>query len=149
MEWPDEGWHDQRVRGKELELWESNPIMHKLDRALQMNPGRLPHDEHEKWKSMIDPAEKPKPTPSFDAMKNSTLQAVSKTQSSSARASAPASPTWTSATSGARPDRQGKKRRYHEGTYEGYNDAYNDEDGYSTGGVDDSRGSATKKRRKV
>lgn len=146
MEWPDEAWQDQRVYGKELEKAESAPIMAKLGQALQFNPGRLPNDDHDKWKSLLNYEETAttKGTPSLAPTKNPAQQAMLKSQSSSLRASAPASPR---SSQGVRPDRPNKKRRYDESSYHGYNDAY--DDGYSTGGIDDKRDSATKKRRKV
>lgn len=146
MEWPDEGWYDQRIHGKELDSWESHPIMSKLGRALQMNPGRLPSDEHDKWKNLLSLEDNAKTTPSLAPSKNPAQQAMLKSQSSTMRASAPASPRMTH---GARPDRPNKKRRYDENSYHGYNDGYGDDDGYSTGGLDDKRSSASKKRRKV
>lgn len=142
MEWPDEGWYDQKVHSKELDRADSAPFMSKLGRALQMNPGRLPAEEHDKWRNLLamdDPAVK---TPSLPPTKNAAQQAMLKTQAPSMRASAPASPR---ATSAFRPDRINKKRRYDESSYEGYQD----DDGYSTGGLDDKRNSAAKKRRKV
>lgn len=147
MEWPDEGWLDQRVYGKELERAESGPVMAKLGKALQMNPGRLPTQEHEKWKNTLGLEDgNAARTPLLGPNKNAAQQAMRKSQASSMRASAPASPR---ASSAFRPDRTGKKRRYDESSYAGYTDGYQDDDGYSTGGMDDKRGSASKKRRKV
>lgn len=145
MEWPDEGWHDQRVYGKELENAESSLLMAKLGRALQMNPGSLPAEEHNKWKGILGLDDGSK-TPSLPSSKVPAHQAMLKAQASSMRASAPASPR---ATNGVRLDRSNKKRRYDESSYTGYSESYQEDDGYSTGGMDDKRNSATKKRRKV
>ncbi|GAB7350834.1 hypothetical protein MBLNU459_g1366t1 [Dothideomycetes sp. NU459] len=146
MEWPDEGWFDQRVYGKELERAESGPVIAKLAKALQFNPGRLPTQEHEKWKNVLALEDGiAAKTPLLGPSKNAAQQAMMKSQPPSIRASAPASP---HASSAYRPDRTGKKRRYDESSYAGYADGYQDDDGYSTGGMDDKRGSASKKRRK-
>ena len=55
MEWPEEGWYDQRVYGKELEraLEASGPVMQKVDKAFTFREGQLPKDEHEKWKATL------------------------------------------------------------------------------------------------
>ncbi|KAL1306652.1 hypothetical protein AAFC00_005326 [Neodothiora populina] len=145
MEWPEEGWYDQRVHGKELERWESLPVMAKLGKALQMNPGKLPAEEHDKWKNLIAFDDTAAKTPSLAPSRTPAHQAMLKSQPTSMRASAPASPR---VGQGVRPDRPNKKRRYDESSYHGYNDGFHDDDGYSTGGLDDKRSSATKKRRK-
>lgn len=140
MSWPDEGWYDQKVHGKELERAESGPMMARLGRALQLNTGRLPADEHEKWKGLLAFEDSSSNrTPALAPTKNPAQQAMLKSQASSLRASAPASPRNPHI---GRPDRPNKKRRYDDTSYEGYQD----DDGYSTSGLDNS---ATKKRRKV
>ena len=145
MGWTDEIWQEQHVEGRQLERADSAPIMDKLALAMQMNPGKLPAAEHEKWKSLLalDDTAAVK-TPLSAPTKNHAQHAMFKSSqpSSSMRASAPASPR---SQHGVRPDRPNKRRRYDESSYDGYQD----DDGYSTGGLDDKRTSATKKRRKV
>jgi len=161
MEWPDEGWYDQRVYGKELERAPNNgAVVQKLDRALRFNMGQLPRDEHEKWKGTLgleDLAPPPSRTPVLSSGSASTKTAAQAAfarsgQATSMRASAPASPRQGSSGGAgvARPDRQGKKRRYDDASFEGYSETgYADDDGYSTGGLDDRRSSASRKRRRV
>lgn len=151
MEWPEEGWYDQRVHGFELERALEGPVMAKLDRALIMQPGRLPAPEHEHWKNVLglDDASTSAAgvkTPLQAPSKNAAQNVMQRTQATSMRASAPASPRG----GGLRPDRAGKKRRYDDASYEGYADGYQEEDGYSTSGLDgERRNSSGKKRRRV
>ena len=130
-------------------------IVGMLDSALGgMQQGRMPKKEHEDWKKHLGfdeanqiangPA-KPLPHPAA----NVPLAQASKTgapnpaflaktgAAAAMRASAPASPhNANGPTIAARPDRTGKKRRYDESSYEGY-----DDDGYDTGGDSNRRGS--------
>jgi hypothetical protein len=142
MEWPEDAWYDQKIRGKELDLAQDGPMMKKLAKALQMNPGKLLPEDDAKWKGLLAYDEASVKTPVVSATKRPAHQAMLKSQPSSMRASAPASPR---AQHGARLDRPNKKRSYVESSYEGYQD----DDGYSTGGLDDKHNSAAKKRRKV
>ncbi|KAI5206576.1 Rox3-domain-containing protein [Aureobasidium subglaciale] len=146
MEWDEGSWYEQRIQGRELDKAESSPLMARLSRALIMNPGTLPADEHNKWKNILGLDDGNK-TPSQPASKVAAHPQMLKAQASSMRASAPASPR-ASNPNGIRPDRSNKKRRYDESSYTGYNESYQEDDGYSTGGLDDKRNSATKKRRK-
>jgi len=166
MEWPEEGWFDQRVYGKELEraLDDNNPLLQKLDRAVAMREGQLPKDEHEKWKAVLGFDE---PLPSAPAvavgktgapLPRSASVAASAAQASFARSgqalstgmrgSAPSSPRTGAGAGTIRPDRMGKKRRYDDASFEGYSESGLESDGGV--GVDgDRRISAGKKRRRV
>ncbi|KAK6005220.1 hypothetical protein QM012_007999 [Aureobasidium pullulans] len=146
MQWDEGSWYDQRIHGRELDKADSSSLMANLGRALTMNPGTLPADEHNKWKAILGLDDGNK-TPSQPGNKIAGHPQMLKAQASSMRASAPASPR-ASNPNGIRPDRSNKKRRYDESSYTGYNEGYQDDDGYSTGGLDDKRNSATKKRRK-
>ena len=154
----------QSQRGNAL-LGEHNPesMMRLLDSTMGgMKAGHLPKAEHEHWKGLLGldeaanaaaAATKQPPHPSFSIplAQGSKIGApnptfLAKTAPGAAvRNSAPASPRNTNGAGVARPDRAGKKRRYDESSYEGYED-----DGYDTGGVDDSsrRGSGGGKRQK-
>jgi hypothetical protein len=137
-------------------------IMGMLDSALGgMQQGRMPKKEHEDWKKHLGLDEanqaangptKPLPHP----ISNVPLAQGSKTGApnpaflaktgvaAAIRNSAPASPrNANGAAIAARPDRTGKKRRYDESSYEGY-----DDDGYDTGGDSNRRGSGGGKRQK-
>lgn len=134
-----------------------------LSSALNMRPGHLPKQEHENWKHQLGLDDVAKAstvvsnsTVSANNAFNSALAAPTKTPASNLlsktapatamRNSAPASPKNNLGVS--RPDRAGKKRRYDDSSFVGY-EGY-DDDGYSTGGVDESgrRGSGGTKRQK-
>lgn len=140
-----------RIDGKEPGAASDEQTLALLDSALTLRPGHLPRDEHNEWKSLLglDDAAIPAKQPANSvapAVARATT-AVPRTAPSTAPQSAviPNSPR----NSAARPDRQGKKRRYDERSYEGYNDGY-DDDGYDTGGQDDSggRGSGSKRQKR-
>ena len=166
MEWPEEGWYDQRVYGKELEraLDATGPVLQKLDKAVAMRGGQLPKDEHEKWKAVLGFDE---PVPAAPAvavgktgapLPRSASVAASAAQASFARsgqalptgvrASAPSSPRTGAGGAAIRPDRMGKKRRYDDASFEGYSESGLESDGGV--GVDgDRKSSLGKKRRRV
>lgn len=171
MEWPEEGWYDQRIYGRELEhaldpvkgrLWRTDdgPTT-KVERALQFNTGRLPRDEDEKWRATLaldEPlvtATKSGPPKSAQHASGAVNGLLKPGLNTGMRASAPASPAIRSPGSGAgsaatgadRPDRAGKKRRYDDASFEGYEAAgWAEDDGYSTGGGDAAKRG---KRRRV
>ena len=131
--YPDMEWDIQKVSGKEM----GNPsaLLAKLDRALQMGPGKLPAVEDAKWKNIIATEEAPKPKPAVEAKKPQLA----------GRTSAAPSPL----VKPARPERTGTKRRYNDSSYEGY-EGYDDAAAESTGGEEERwGGGAKKKRRKV
>lgn len=141
-----------------------------LQTALDMRPGHLPQAEHLSWKNVLGlddfttataapPTAKllpatTAPTPNgplrTSASANPLLARTFPHASTALRNnSAPASPRplANGPSSGlgggavARPERVGKKRRYDESSYAGYQEGY-DDDGYSTGGgMDERRGS--------
>ena len=170
MEWPEEGWYDQRIYGRELEhaldpqrgrLWRSDDpsasATAKLERALQMNPGRLPREHDEKWRATLaldEPAavaSKPGSAnlkqPTFAPTAAHPLLNKPGLASTSLRASAPASPL-RGPGGEIRPDRAGKKRRYDDASFEGYETGWAEDDGYSTGGGG-GHSSKNGKRRRV
>lgn len=102
----------------------------KLDSALSLRPGTLSKDEHAKWQHALglDEPGKAQATNAAGPAKSATSKLLA--QTAPVRNSAPASPR----AGLARPGRSGKKRRYDESSYEGYED-----DGYSTGGMDDRK----------
>lgn len=145
--WWDERWQELRLDDEKAQA----QVLSKLDSALHMEPGRLPAKEHEEWKSTLgldDSASLAKAAPAPSAVKQPAINAhLAKTApAAAARGSAPSSPR-----NGIRPDRTGKKRSYRDSSFEGYNDGFED-DGYSTGGVDDTgrrRDSTKRQKRKV
>ena len=157
-------WQTQRAEAL-LGEHDTDAMLEALDSAMAgMRPGHLPKTEHARWKDLLGLDEaanaaaaattKPPPHPSSSVplAQGSKTGApnpafLAKTAPGAAlRTSAPASPRNASGPGVAsRPDRAGKKRRYDESSYEGYED-----DGYDTGGMEDSnrRGSGGGKRQK-
>lgn len=118
-----------------------NDIFANLDAALSFKPGRLPKSEHERWRHQLgldDAGMKTGSSASLAPPRTVASNLLKATNGLAARASAPASPR----IAGGRPERTSKKRRYDDRSYEGYED-----DGYSTGEVDDR--SAGKRRKRV
>lgn len=130
----------------------ANDIFAKLDSALAMAPGQLPAEEHKEWHNLLGLDDTPGASAAggrtpLDLAKTSTatMSAIAKTAPAvSARSSAPSSPRNVA----GRPERSGKKRRYDDNSFEGY-PGY-DDDGYSTGGVDEMgrRGSNAKRQKR-
>ncbi|TKX23918.1 putative mediator of RNA polymerase II transcription subunit 19 [Elsinoe australis] len=154
MEWPDEGWYDQRVYGRELEvaldpvkgrLWREdgeNPGgKGKVERAVTLAVGRLPREEDEKWRAALALDEPVAAKAPQQAHPNGMLKPG--LLNTGLRASAPASP-MGNRSAVDRPDRAGKKRRYDDTSFEGYDGGWSEEGGYLSG---DSRGKQGKRRR--
>jgi hypothetical protein len=148
----DQRWQDFRLDDEKPK----EDILSKLESALKMEPGRLPKQEHAEWKNTLGlddvaaavaaAATTTKPAAAAVAAKPlpGNLHLAHTAPAMAARNSAPSSPR-----NAIRPDRTGKKRRYNDSSFEGYNDGY-DEDGYNTGGVDENgrRRDASSKRQK-
>jgi len=131
-------WDMQRPDGAKLSTPDGGwgDIAAKLTSAFAgLRPGQLPKAEHQEWHHNLglDIDNNITATPSLPAVKPSLLAnpALAKTGVAQAMRnhSAPASP----GALAARPDRQGKKRSYHDSSFAGYNEGFVDDDGYSTG----------------
>jgi len=120
-------------------------VLVRLNGGLGLRGGQMPKGEHEHWKNILGLDEPKVGTPAVNAAKPGLLHpALAKTASAvAARASAPASPRYGL----GRPDRAGKKRRYDDSSFDGYAQTFEEDRGYSTGGTDDRRGSASKRPR--
>ena len=142
-------WQD-RMGDVTLEEHAMDGVMGLLGSALDVRPGHFPRAEHETWKDRLGLDDTSNTTtrnlpntntntnlPNGPAqVKTPATQFLAKT--APLRNSAPASPRNPIT---ARPERAGKKRRYDESSYEGY-----EEDGYSTGGVDEAGGGGGARR---
>ena len=159
MEYPDgrSAWQTER-EGALLGEHDTDKMLSMLNSALDMRPGHLPKQEHERWKADLGldetatatttttaPGSKPLP---IAAAPNKTPASnlLAKTAPGAVRNSAPVSPARHPAPS-RQPDRAGKKRRYDESSYEGYED-----DGYDTSDTQrrgSSGGTGKRQKRKV
>lgn len=143
LQWPDEEWHAQKESGgKDIKLGlnAASELMAKLDRAVQMTPGKV--SEESKWRQVVA-ADEPRAAAPIDKR---TQHARPATAATTAQPSAAASPAVRQA---VRPDRTGKKRSYHESSFTGYAEGFaDDNDADSTGGEDEGRNTGLNKRRR-
>jgi len=175
LEWPDEGWFDQRVYGRELEhatdatkgrLWKidegDDDPKSKIVKALHFSVGKLAKHEDEKWRALLGLDDSTTTTTTntnvINHVNSSKQPSLLKTGNlaptvptaitspisalggfvkyaggfggTGMRSSAPASPV-ASRSAIERPDRLGKKRRYDDASFEGYDNGWVD-DGYDT-----------------
>ncbi|KAF4306452.1 Mediator complex subunit Med19 [Botryosphaeria dothidea] len=156
LNFPDEEFYLQRVRGNELENAQQRILAKLNGGALKLNPGKLSKEEDGKWKtrigtddgiSMRRPAES-----SLDGAAKKLKQGGQVMQGRNSATSSPAMRPANGPKTAVRPDRAGKKRSYLDSSFKGYGEGYGDDDGVgeSTGGEDNGRGAgAKKKRRKV
>lgn len=142
---PDEEWRNQQVFGKEIPQALPSDLLAKLDRAVQMAPGKLRTDAENRWRGVIaaDDTTKPKPGPEV-AIKKPMQNAIAQAQLPGRPSAAP-----SPALKPMRPERTGTKRRYNDASFKGYGEGYADDDiADSTAGEDDGRGNALKKKRR-
>ena len=131
-------WWDASHEGVDFSERGAEGMLGMLDSAFGgLKPGRLPRQEDNQWKSLLgldDSALAKAPQASANnsaayPAKTAANNFLSKASPATAvQRSAPASPKATGSGTG-RPERSGKKRRYDDASWEGY-----EEDGYSTGG---------------
>lgn len=134
---PDEEWHVQKLMGKELGRGLSEDILSKLAAATTLAPGKLPADEHDRWRNILAIEETPR-NPVQPANKAAPNTAPLANLASISRPEIP------------RPKRKGTERRYDDKSYEGYGDAFADDAGTgASDDGDDGTSVARKKRRKV
>ena len=135
MDYSQEKWQEEKAGDKVATSQKAAVnLLAKLDRAVQMAPGKL--DDGEKWKKLIGTDGIPIPRPAI--AKGALVQ----------QKSAHPSPKLSAA---ARPSRTSSKRRYDDDSYEGYGGGFVDDD-LSTMTEEEARSqgiSLKKKRRKV
>nr|POE47589.1 mediator of rna polymerase ii transcription subunit 19 [Quercus suber] len=108
-------------------------LIQKTESAFALQPGRLPKREHDSWASMLglDDTVAGRATPASQQTPARNPAVTKAAPTIAARSPGPASPGDANAV--LRPERAGRKRRYDESSYTGYQEGY-DDDGYSTGG---------------
>lgn len=154
---PEESAHDPSLlRNRSAEGPIANSLLEKLDAALTFQPGQLPKEHHEHWKSIlaiddIKSAMTPNTAISYASSNARTPLNVTTSRNTltglrESGDSRPPSP--LSGSLSARPDRAGKKRRYDDASFEGYAEGYRDDSDFGTS-ADDRRNSASRKRRRV
>ncbi|KAI9691840.1 MAG: hypothetical protein M1822_007912 [Bathelium mastoideum] len=152
---PEDAWQATEVSTRNVKKGPTAALESKLDRALKMNPGKLPPDEADKWKGLLAVDEPLKTKAANTDARRSGVQPSAGPSSTSHPAKAAFAGTATSPTEPARPQRTGKKRRYDDASFEGYAEGVDDDDsgggaggGYSSPEERLAAVSAAKKRRK-
>jgi hypothetical protein len=137
---PEEPWHSEHVSGKQIQS--APDWLAKLDRALQIAPGRLPVKDSEQWKKLIGTDEAPKA--------KTVPEAIKKVGAFSQPLSGGTTPSMQD--QALRPARTGAKRRYVESTFKGYGEGFAD-DGLDTPNMSEEESrdlnQPKKRRRKV
>jgi hypothetical protein len=140
--WPEEEWYAQKIHGKEAEKLNSDDMLQKLERALQIVPGKIPKSQESRFRTMVgDIVDKSKPAIGTAPRPQGAMPPKALNSSTSAVPSP--------ALRAHRPERTGSKRSYDDVSFKGYGEGFPD-DGESTGAEGDRSGiNAKKKRRKV
>ena len=168
--WPAEEWLVQKVGARPVAGGLGEGSRAKLERAFRLEPGAVPAGDE--WEAVLG-HEKPAragPVPataaeSGKAKNPHNLSLADARARATDRANGTPTTAGTDAPDGARPSRAGKRRRYHDDSFEGYGEGFVDDDragagagggGGGAGGGDSSddagsrRGSESRrKRRKV
>ena len=150
--WPEEEWQNQKVHGKDVRNGMPEAMKAKLDKAMHMLPGPVP--DNDKWEDLLG-IEKGKPVDvSKDkSVKNTVAGKPNAPQANGIRPSNNASANNAQVAEPIRARRTTKKRRYDDGSFEGYGEGFVDDDmeiGYSSGESRSTRNSAgNRKRRKT
>ena len=166
--WPAEEWQVQKVGARAVAGGLSDGARARMERAFRLEPGAVPAGDE--WEAVLG-HEKPRaaaaPLPAEGKARNPQNLSLAEARPRAAeRGAANGTPTTAGSDAGpdsARPLRTGKRRRYHDDSFEGYGEGFMDDDrgdhrrgGAGGGGDDDSsdggsrRGSESRrKRRKV
>lgn len=145
--WPEEEWQRQKVDGKEVQKGLPESVKNNLETAVQMLPGSVP--QNNEWEDLLG----------IEKLKQSDPNTKSAKLTNASKAEKPPNGMRSIMTKAqdadvVRPKRTAKKRRYDDGSFEGYGEGYVDDEmdlggGYTSGETHGSRNSASKKRRKT
>jgi hypothetical protein len=149
VEYPDEEWHIQKEMGNTDILKGQLPsaAQAKLDRALVNIPISTKGSRWNEWRSLIgtdDNSRGDKP----DGAKNG-IKPHGSAQSPPGSAKPSGASTPNMGPKGHRPERTGTKRRYNDGSFEGYGEGFGDDDLGDSADDGVRNGLGKKKRRKV
>ena len=151
--WPAEEWYNQKVHGKDIQKGLPEAIAGKLEKAFALNPGLVP--DGSKWEDILG-FDRPKPNEPKVRKDSNVVNGQLPNGTSSLNSNANASIAGTGKEH-IRARRNTKKRRYDDGSFEGYGEGYVDDEmeneGYESGETYTSRNSrgskGDRKRRKT
>ena len=149
--WPEEEWQIQKVHGKDVMKGLPEVLKGKLEKALTMNPGPIP--DQAKWDDILGID---RPSANVNNPKSRKDGASVNGQSATATGAA-ANQNFNAGGDHIRARRNTKKRRYDDGSFEGYGEGFVDDEmdneGYESGETYTSRNSrgskGDRKRRKT
>ena len=125
--WPEEEWTNQRVHGKSAQRGLSDATRSKLDKAFLLHPGPVP--EGNRWEDILG-IDRPNPNAPFKTS-NAKFRKDSKgnIHPSSTNTASNNNPVTAGDTNEPiRARRNTKKRRYDDGSFEGYGEGYVDDE---------------------
>lgn len=118
MEIPEEEWYALKVSGNHIPQQFSSETLAKLEKISEVfQPGRLGSEEEKKWKDFFETDDAPG--------KGAIQQHNAKMNSIPVNSSASQPKGYDNES--IRPTRRGVKRSYHDDSFEGYNEAFDDE----------------------
>ena len=148
-QWPEAEWYNQKVHGKDVRVGLPHALQTKLEKAMTMLPGPVPNNDS--WEELLG-IDKAKPVDATRAVKTPTAMKANGQQPNGVRSHNDSTAN-SQVAEPIRARRTTKKRRYDEGSFEGYGEGYVDDEvdnGYSSGESRSTRASAgNRKRRKT
>ena len=148
--WPEEEWQNQKVHGRSVHQGLPDSVKAKLEKAMDLRPG--PVTDGAKWEDILG-IDKVVPNAGKGRKDSKVNGQIVNGVTATTQPSAPAAEGATNEHIRAR--RNTKKRRYDDGSFEGYGEGFVDDDldlemGYTSGETYTSRNSrGDKKRRKT
>ncbi|KAL8693390.1 MAG: hypothetical protein Q9218_001782 [Villophora microphyllina] len=151
---PAEEWHIQRVHGRDVRNGLPEATVQKLSSVMQMEPGPGKKSAEYDWDDLLG-IEKVKPLPNMDDLSKKPVRPDIGPKLNGQTNGIRIAPNNALVTEANRPKRAGKKRRYDDLSFEGYDETFLDDEGDMLGDLgnksseDGSRkGGAAKKRKK-
>lgn len=152
---PEEEWHIQRVHGRDMRNGLPEATSQKLALAMQMESGPAKKTDEYDWDDLLG-IEKVKPLPNIEDRSKKHMRPDIGSKANGQTNGVRTVPSKGPVTEANRPKRAGKKRRYNDSSFEGYDEGFLDDEGDILGELggnsseDGSRkGGAAKKRKKV
>ncbi|KAL8633527.1 hypothetical protein Q9189_000680 [Teloschistes chrysophthalmus] len=152
---PEEEWHIQRVRGRDIRNGLPEATSQKLALAMQMESVSAKKTDEYDWDDLLG-IEKVKPLPNIEDRSKKHMRPDIGSKANGQTNGVRTAPSKGPVTEANRPKRAGKKRRYNDSSFEGYDEGFLDDEGDVLGELggnsseDGSRkGGAAKKPKKV